>query len=492
MFSQWTFGRRIAAGYAVSFVLLLAVAAVADRGLAAMTDAADWVTHTHKVLERLAQVGRLMVDVETGDRGFVITGDETFLEPYTKALPQLDAALEELRTFTADNPAQQERLARLAPVVAARSAHARQAIELRRGTDADAAARFVGEGGGKKLMDQARAILAEMDVAEHELLAARSADAARSAAIARFAILAGTLIALAVLIVTGTLITRSLTAQIGAAVERVRSSAAELQSAAAEQAAASTEQRASTTEASTTLKELSATSRQIADSARRVSQTAEETARTGAAGEQIVGRAAETVGATKRQVDLVVGHMLELSKKAQLVGTVLDLINELADQTNILAINATIESAGAGEAGKRFAVVAEEVRKLADRVGGSTREVRTLVEDIRSSAHTTVMATEDGSKSVDASARQLAEVVETFRRISERAGTGAEASREIELGTRQQVVAVEQVGTALQGIGQAAGQNEVSTRQIADTASELLRQSDNLRRITVRRAAAKA
>ena len=85
----------------------------------------------------------------------------------------------------------------------------------------------------------------------------------------------------------------------------------------------------------------------------------------------------ESISGIRRQVDQIVSHMLELGKKSQEIGAVLDIVSELAEQTNILAINATIEAAGAGEAGKRFAVVADEIRKLADRVGGSTKEVRT-------------------------------------------------------------------------------------------------------------------
>ena len=96
----------------------------------------------------------------------------------------------------------------------------------------------------------------------------------------------------------------------------------------------------------------------------------------------------------------------------------LDIVSELAEQTNILAINATIEAAGAGEAGKRFAVVAEEIRKLADRVGGSTKEVRTLIDDVRSAVNTTVMATETGSKAVDAGSRQFGDVASAFKQIA--------------------------------------------------------------------------
>src|ERR1051326_2619587 len=96
-------------------------------------------------------------------------------------------------------------------------------------------------------------------------------------------------------------------------------------------------------------------------------------------------------------------------KKAVRIAGTGRLTTNLAEQTNVLAINATIESAGAGDAGKRFAVVADEIRKLADRVGGSTKEIRALVDEIRAAANTTVMATEDGSKAVDAGSAQFGE-----------------------------------------------------------------------------------
>src|SRR6202042_3220626 len=183
---------------------------------------------------------------------------------------------------------------------------------------------------------------------------------------------------------------------------------------AAQQATGSREQSSAANEVSTTIRELLATSKQIAESAQRVARIAEDTAGGARDGDQTVLRAQEAIEGIKRQVDLVVGHMLELGKKSQQAGGILEIINELAEQTNILAINATIEAAGAGESGRRFAVVADEILKLADRVGGSTKEIRSLIEDIRSAVNTTVMVTESGTKAVDAGTRQFGDVTLAF------------------------------------------------------------------------------
>ena len=185
----------------------------------------------------------------------------------------------------------------------------------------------------------------------------------------------------------------------------------------------------------------------------------------------------------RRQVDQIVAHMLELGKKSQQIGAVLDIVSELAEQTNILAINATIEAAGAGEAGKRFAVVAEEIRKLADRVGGSTKEIRTLIDDVRSAVNTTVMATETGSKAVDAGSRQFGDVASAFKQIAGLVGTTTEAAREIELSTKQQATAVEQVNVAIANVAQASMETETSAGQTLQTASQMAALSKDLLRI---------
>ena len=109
-------------------------------------------------------------------------------------------------------------------------------------------------------------------------------------------------------------------------------------------------------EITTTISELLATSRQIAESAQRVAEIAEQTATAARDRRRARSRAAtESIVGDPRQVDVIVSHMLELGKKSQQIGAVLEIVSELAEQTNILAINATIEAAGAGESGRRFA-----------------------------------------------------------------------------------------------------------------------------------------
>jgi methyl-accepting chemotaxis protein len=480
---MWTFGRKIAAGFTLAFLLLLGIGGVAYRSISLLTSTSQLVTHTHQVLEHIAEILSLLKDAETGQRGYIITGDEAFLEPYQAAISGVPSVVKELRQLTSDNADQQARLDKTEPLIAAKLAELKQTIDMRKKGSLEETAKIVRSGEGKKHMDELRVVLGQMEREERDLLKQRAEEVEAAASGAKLTIVFGTVFCLLFVTATAFFITRSLSGQIGSAVRHVQSSSAELQSAANQQASGAKESSTAMNEITTTISELLATSRQIAESAQRVAHVAEETSTAARAGDSTVQKTHESVSGIKRQVDLIVTHMLDLGKKSQQIGGILEIINELAEQTNILAINATIEASGAGDAGKRFAVVADEIRKLADRVGGSTKEIRGLIEEIRAAVNTTVMATEGGSKAVDLGARQFVEVTAALKQITDLLGTTTAAAREIELSTKQQTTAVEQVNMAVSNVAKAAKETEVSSSQTLQTAGQLAGLSRELTRL---------
>jgi len=483
MFSNWTVNRRLIAGFGLSAFTLLVIAIVSYRNAYLLIENDAWVAHTHQVRFELADLVSELKDAETGQRGYLLTGDDNYLEPYKAALASIQTTFNDLRKLTADNPDQQRRLSALSQPIDSKLAELKQTIDLRRTQGLDAALKVVQSNTGKAYMDEARRIIGDADQEERDLLKKRTDEARASADMTQAVTLWGGLIGTLAVAVIGWLITRSLSQQIGSAVGQVRSSSTELQSAANQQASGAKEQATAMAEISTTISELLASSRQIAESAQRVAHNAEETANAARSGHSTVDMTQDSISSIRRQVDQIVSHMLELGKKSQEIGAVLDIVSELAEQTNILAINATIEAAGAGEAGKRFAVVAEEIRNLADRVGGSTKEVRTLIEDVRSAVNTTVMATETGSKAVDAGSRQFGDLASAFKQIVNLVSTTTEAAREIELSTKQQSTAVEQVNVAVANVTQASMETETSAGQTLQTVSQMATLSRDLLRI---------
>jgi methyl-accepting chemotaxis protein len=483
MFNSWTFGRRLATGFGLAGLALLIIATTSYRATGGLVDNNAKVSHSHQVQDQLAGLVSQLKDAETGQRGYILTGEDSYLAPYRAALDQIPITLQKVRQLTADNASQQQRLAAMAPLVDAKLALLKQTIDIRRADGFDAAIKIIKTDAGKAAMDSIRGLSDQAIAEEDRLLAQRTRQVEASAGEAMAISLWGGVVGVILVALIGWFITLSVSRQIGSAVGQIQSSSAELQAASTQQATGAKEQSAATSEITTTISELLATSRQIAESAQRVAQIAEQTAGAAHAGHGMVDVTADSISGIRRQVDQIVADMLRLGKKSQEIGAVVDIVSELAEQTNILAINATIEAAGAGEAGARFGVVADEIRKLADRVGGSTKEIRTLIDDVRSAVNTTVMATETGSKAVDAGARQFAEVTSAFSEISNLVTTTTDAAREIELSTKQQSTAVEQVNTAIVNVAQASKETEASSGQTLSTASQLALLSKELLRI---------
>ena len=483
MLSSWTFGQRLGGCFALAALVLLAIAVAGDRGTRSLIENAHWVTHTYEVKQEIAQLHAELSKAESAARGYVIAENEAFLAAYRAAAKEVPKPVAALRRLIIDNQAQQRRLDQLTIVTTARLAQLDAIVDQRKQRGYDTAAATVTTGEGKRLMDQAAQLLDEMDREEGALLEVRDAKAQAASTNARTLILWGSLSGMLFVGVLGWFATRALTAQVAGAVRHIQSSSTELQSAANQQATGAKEQATAMNEITTTINELLATSRQIADSAKRVSSIAGETATVSESGDAVMRRSNESISGIKRQVDTIVQHMLDLGKKSQEIGGILEIINELAEQTNILAINASIEAAGAGELGRRFGVVAEEIRRLADRVGSSTKEIRELIDEVRAAVNTTVMATESGTKAVEAGARQFSEVLATFTQINDLVGTTTEAAREIELSTKQQSTAVEQVNVAVASVAQATRETEASSSQTLQTAVQLAGLSKELLRV---------
>ncbi len=487
---NWTFGQRLGAGFAVTVALTVAIGALAVRALKNVAESKDRVilVDAQSLLDA-QRLATARAEKSMASRGFLLSRDDRFIDQIQEARADFATVLGRLKARAAS---EEGRLI-LENVAKGEAEHQQtldRIISLRRGdTPVEAVARAFDEQLGPKSRELD--VLLDSFISREERLmeeGRQNANAAASSASVLVLWIAGAVVACAIAV--GVLLTRSLGRQIGGAVGRIESSSTELQAAASQQAAGAKEQSTAMTEITTTISELLATSRQIAESARRVAQIAGQTDTSSRAGEATVEKAHESIGGIRRQVDLIVEHMLGLGRRSQQIGAIADIVSELAEQTNILAINATIEAAGSGEAGKRFGVVADEIRKLADRVGGSAKEIRGQIEEVRAAVNTTVMATESGSKAVDAGSRQFAEVAAGFKQISGLVSTTTEAAREIELSTQQQTTAVEQVNVAISNVAQATRETEASSGQTLQTAGLLANLSRELLQLVRPEAAA--
>ncbi len=493
---------RLVGAFVVPLAVLSVVGVLAYRNTGTLEHNSNMVNHTYQVVGAVEEVTGTLKDAETGQRGYLITGEDRYLEPYQNAKAAIDAKIQAVATLTSDNPAQQQRIADLRPLVAAKFAELQQTIDLRRGQGFEAARAVVLTDQGKTVMDQIRAKLAELTDAESSLLAVRAASTTDAADSSRTAVLAGTTVALVLVLVLAWLISRSilrpltaLTARLseiadgegdltrrvdearrdefgtlGAAFNRFVSKLAGTISRIGEQA---NTLAAASEELSTATRQISESAASTSSQAGRVSEATETMSgslSTVAAGAEEMGASIREIAANAAEASRVVGDAVqvansatatvtELGESSTQISTVIKLITAIAEQTNLLALNATIEAARAGEAGKGFAVVASEVKDLAQETARATEDIGKQVERIQRNADATSRAIGRMSEIVE----QVNDYQTTIASaVEEQTATTAEMARNVTDASSN----TREISGNLAGVAAAA---TTTTNAIADT-----------------------
>jgi len=263
-------------------------------------------------------------------------------------------------------------------------------------------------------------------------------------------------------------------------VELIGQTSTDIFSISAQQSSGATEQAASVYEVSSTSKEIAASATRIADTAEDVASHARKTTEASEQGRVEISEAVHQVRDATQRVDEVANRIVELGEKSQKISGIIDIINEISEQTNLLSLNAAIEASGAGEAGKRFQVVAQEIRRLAGRTMDSTKVVRGLIEEIQSATNTSVMVTEQAMKSTREAADIIERLNQSFQNILELVDQTTKASTEITLSTRQQTTACEQMVSTIMEVSEVAAEVEKGAKETEKAVVKLRELSDTL------------
>jgi methyl-accepting chemotaxis protein len=238
-------------------------------------------------------------------------------------------------------------------------------------------------------------------------------------------------------------------------------------------AASSSETATAVSQTSTTISEVKQTVRLVSQKADYVSESAQNAAAVSQNGRLAVNESVTRMNQIREQMESIADSIVKLSEQSQTIGAIIASVNDIANQSNLLAVNASIEAAKAGEQGKGFQVVAQEVRNLAEQSKDATAQVRAILNDIQKAISGAVMATEQGSKAVDAGVMQSQQAGESIRTMSEAVSESALATTQIVASTNEQVIGIDQVALAMDNIKRASEQIAASIRHAESSSMNL-------------------
>ncbi|MFZ0759743.1 MAG: methyl-accepting chemotaxis protein [Candidatus Sulfotelmatobacter sp.] len=266
---------------------------------------------------------------------------------------------------------------------------------------------------------------------------------------------------------------RSTLATITQSAEQLASASEEIPAGAGQTAESARVQSDQTTQAATAMQEMSSTVLQISDNSQKASEASRNAAEAARKGGKVVEETLSTMQGIAESTGKVASTITELGKSSEQIGKIISVIDDIADQTNLLALNAAIEAARAGEQGRGFAVVADEVRKLAERTTKATKEIARMIESIQKETQNAVQAMERESKEVhvgvektSASGAALQEIITMSEQVGDMIATIATAATE-------QSATTEEINTNVSQISSSTQESSAASEQTAKACTEL-------------------
>ncbi len=278
----------------------------------------------------------------------------------------------------------------------------------------------------------------------------------------------------------------SATSQIKSAVEVLSSAVNNIMASVADSASGATETATAVTETTTTVEEVRQTSHIANQKAKNVAESAQKSAQISTMGRKSTEETIQGMKRIREQMDLIADSMVRLSEKSQSIVEIIATVDDLAQQSNLLAVNASIEAAKAGELGRGFAVVAQEVKSMSDQSKQATAQVRKILGEIQQATTSAAMATELGSRAVDAAVTQSNQAGEAITTLANSVAESANAAAQIAVSSQQQLAGVDQVATAMLGIKDATAQNLIAIKRVEEATLTLQELGGTLKVLTKR------
>ncbi|MCT7985291.1 CHASE3 domain-containing protein [Laspinema sp. A4] len=470
---QWKLGKILSLGLGTIALLNIVVSAIAYTTNRSLVETMNWVNHTNEVKSNIRLLEKVVIDAETGQRGFIFTGNQDFLEPYNQSLRQEMRVFQDLKKLIQDNPEQTQKLTVINGLIADKFAELDETINLKQNGQNQQLIALVNSGKGKQIMDEIRFQINEMEDTENALLMVRKQRATQAENWMNISIVLGAVILLIIVLLIFRFTQQKIIHPIEAVSLELTAMSSQLASTIEEQETIATQQAASMSQTTATVSELAVSSQYMASQAESTSMQGKQVIALTESGQDAMESSVQEMKILQDNAGKITQQIQILETQTARIGMISNLVSEIAMQTELLALNAAIEAVREGEHGKGFGVVAAEIRKLADQSKNSARQINTLVQEIKNSIHSTTQVTVEGSRKIDQLMQVIQSAAETFETVFTSINTVVLSSQQIAANIKQQDIAIQQITEVVTSINLGASQTAVGFRQTRVSSQQL-------------------
>ncbi len=481
MFENLKLRQRILLGYLAPLLLLLITMIVVFVNLQNADQATAKRDHSQQVMSVAQDVMLDLVKLQRSTRGYILYKNPISQQANQDALNDYPIKMEHLLAIVTDTQ-QQETLRSFDQAGKDLIAILKTEIELVDAGKAEEAANMLSSKGlsESKALEE---LWHRFDQRETELVKIFNANAETAMSVVRNSIIYGMLAAIVLSVAIALWLTAVISGKITVSVTQLSAASSEIAATIAQHERTASQQAASVNETSATIDELSASSRQSAEQAANSAALAERSSNATVQGSEATQQVVVAMGSLKNKIGAMADQILHLGEQTGQIGSIAILLKDLGGQINMLALNAAVEAARAGEHGKGFAVVASEIRKLADQSKKSAEQTAMLVADIQKATNSSIMVTEDGTRTVTEVTQLVQKVAELFNNLAGMAGSVNENAQQMMLNTKQQSAAFAQVVQATNSIAAGAKETVAGIGQTRTGVQNLNSAANNLKAI---------
>lgn len=527
MLSNLSIAKKLGAGFGLIIAIICILVYVARHGFTEVDNSVKWNIHTYQTIDGANNLLISLTNIETGMRGFALSGQDDFLEPYNAGKTAFEQTWTKLKNLTSDNPTQQTRLDELkATQMKWLSEDIERSIQLRRAvvqgaSSMDDMVQRIIDREDKAKMDKMRKIIADFSNDESKLLGVRNEAMQSAEQVAIWTLIGGgVLAALAAIVIAfslsvsikrrlndaiqvaqaiaagrldtqirstgedeiGSLLKafnamqqrlREMISEIKGGAEQLLTAARDISNTSEQLAVAARDQSSSASSMAATVEELTVSISHVSTSANEAHGISTDSGKRSIQGGNVIKQTLDSMTQIAGTVQSSAEQISELDRHADQITSIVNVISEIAEQTNLLALNAAIEAARAGDQGRGFAVVADEVRLLAQRTGKSTQEIADMIKKIQASTQDAVSSMNVGVTQVNQGvelAHSASQAIDEIRSGSDRIISVVD---QISMALREQSAASQDVARSVERIAQMAETNSHSIESASRNASSI-------------------